>query len=69
MRSELVFSSMHFVANRYLLAKLAAKAVRAFHRPNTRIAETVNDVLFRFGSAEPSPRSSLSESSELWLAS
>ena len=51
MRSELVFGAMHYVANRYLLANLAAKAVRALHRPNTRVAETANGVLSRFGFA------------------
>ena len=49
MRSELVFEAMQHENNRYLLARLAAKAVRAFHRPNTRIEETTNDVLQRFG--------------------
>jgi len=53
MRSELVFGATHSVANRFLLVKLAAKAIRAFHRPNTRIAETANDVLLRFGLGIP----------------
>jgi hypothetical protein len=55
MRSELVFGATQHVANRYLLVRLAAKAVRAFHRPNTRIAETANDVLVRFGTKDPRP--------------
>ena len=53
MRSQLVFVAMHYVANRYLLVRLAARGVRAFHKPNTRIAETTNDVLQRFGFEDP----------------
>jgi len=55
MRSELVFGAIHSVANRYLLVRVAAKAIRAFHRPNTRIAETANDVLLRFSFEDPKP--------------
>jgi hypothetical protein len=40
------------VENRYKLCQLAAKATRKFHRPNTRIQETMNDVLQRFGTTE-----------------
>jgi hypothetical protein len=53
MRSELVFSATTHVSNRFLLAKLAAMATRKLHRPNTRIQETMNDVLVRFGHAVP----------------
>ena len=53
MRSELVFGAMENVPNRFLLAKLAAKATRKFHRPHTRIEETVNEVLVRFNCASP----------------
>jgi len=49
MRSELVFASMDRVQNRYFLTKLAAKAARKLHRPNTRIADTINDALRRLG--------------------
>ena len=49
MRSELVFGAMAQVSNRFLLTKLASKATRKFHRPNTRIQETTNEVLERFG--------------------
>jgi hypothetical protein len=45
MRSELIFGAMTHVANRYLLTKLAAKATRKLHRPNTRIQDTTNDAL------------------------
>jgi hypothetical protein len=53
MRSELVFGAMTFIANRYLLARAAAKATRKLHRPNTRIQETMNDALQRFNEANP----------------
>ena len=53
MRSELVFGAMTHVPNRFLLTKLAARATRKLHRPNTRIQETVNDVLGRFSHADP----------------
>ena len=71
MRSELVFGAMQHVANRYLLVKLAAKAVRALHRPNTRVEETANDVLQRFAFQDPRPEpgSSGRDCSELRLAS
>jgi len=53
MRSELIFSAVGHVPNRFLLTKLAATATRKFHRPNTRIQETVNQVLLRFSSLRP----------------
>ena len=53
MRSELVFDALTQVPSRYLLTKLAAKATRKFHRPNTRIQETTNDVLVRFSRRTP----------------
>ena len=45
MRSDLVFEALHTLRNRYLLCQLASKASRRFHRPNTRIQETMNEVL------------------------
>jgi hypothetical protein len=48
MRSELVFGAMTYISNRYLLIRLAARATRKFHRPNTRIQDTTNDVFERF---------------------
>ena len=48
MRSELVFGAMTYISNRYLLTMLAARATRKFHRPNTRIQHTTNDVFARF---------------------
>ena len=53
MRSELVFGAITNVPNRYLLTKLASKAMRKLHRPNTRVQETVNDVFARFGRVSP----------------
>jgi hypothetical protein len=53
MRSELVFRAMTQVPNRLLLVKLAAKATRILHRPNSRIEETMNDVFERFSHVSP----------------
>ena len=53
MRSDLVFGAMTHVSNRFQLTRLAAKATRKLHRPNTRIQETMNDVLIRFTQANP----------------
>jgi len=53
MRSELVFRAMTYVSNRFLLTKVAAKATRKFHRPNTRLQDTTNEVLARFRYVNP----------------
>jgi hypothetical protein len=53
MRSELVFGAVTHVSNRFLLARLAANATRRFHRPNTRIEDTANEVLERFTQVNP----------------
>lgn len=53
MRSELVLAAMKYVPNRYQLTHLSAKAIREFHRPNTRIADTANEVLTRFSISNP----------------
>jgi hypothetical protein len=53
MRSELISKAMSQVPNRYLLAKLLAKATRDFHRPGSRIQDTTNDVLERFSRSNP----------------
>ncbi len=45
MRSRNVFGALHTMKNRYILCQLASKATRKFHRPNTRIQETMNEVL------------------------
>ena len=51
MRSDLVFGALKNLDNRYVLCQLASKATRKFHRPNTRVQETMNDVLTRFSRA------------------
>lgn len=61
MRSQLVFDAMSLVPNRFLLAKLAARATRQFHRPHTRIEDTANHVLRRFGMADPMHGSKLNK--------
>jgi len=53
MRSELIFGAMTYVSNRFLLTRLAAKATRSFHRPNTRIEDTANEVLELFTHGNP----------------
>src|ERR1700675_3364714 len=53
MLSELIFGAEKHVANRFLLVNAISTATRQFHRPGTRIQGTVNDVLVRFGRAEP----------------
>lgn len=52
MRSDLIYGALDTVTNRYLLCQLVSKATRKFHRPNTRIQETMNEVLVRVGGAE-----------------
>lgn len=54
MRSEKIFPAVKTVTNRYALCQLAAKATRKFHKPNTRIQDTMNEVLDKVGSA-PEP--------------
>ena len=51
MRSDLIYDALDTVNNRYLLCQLVSKATRKFHKPNTRIQETMNDVLVRVGDA------------------
>ena len=48
MRSELIYDALRTVQNRYLLCQVASKATRKFHRPNTRIQDTMNEVFERF---------------------
>ena len=56
MRSDLIYDALDTVRNRYLLCQLISKATRKFHKPNTRVQETMNDVLVRVGKAnEPTP--------------
>jgi hypothetical protein len=51
MRSDLIYDALDTVTNRYLLCQLVSKATRQFHKPNTRVQETMNDVLARVGGA------------------
>ena len=51
MRSDLIYDALDTVHNRYLLCQLVSKATRQFHKPNTRVQETMNDVLLRVGGA------------------
>ena len=53
MRSDLVFAAMACVPKRYLLTRLASQATRKFHKPNTRIQDTTNDVLARLSRPNP----------------
>ncbi len=54
MRSDLVFPAVKAVKNRYMLCQLASKATRKFHKPSTRVQDTMNEVLNRFAkSHEP----------------
>jgi hypothetical protein len=53
MRSELVFGAATHISNRFLLTKVAARAARKLHKPNSRVQETINDVLVRFSHADP----------------
>jgi hypothetical protein len=54
MRSELIFGALTHVSNRYQLCQLASKATRKLHKPNTRLQDTMNDVLVRFRVSSPS---------------
>ena len=56
MRSELIYGALRPVGNRYALCQLASQATRKFHRPTTRIQDTMNDVLVRFSTLESSDK-------------
>ena len=56
MRSELIYKALGPVRNRYALCQLASQATRKFHRPNTRIQETMNEVFTRFAGVESPDR-------------
>jgi hypothetical protein len=53
MRADLTFMALTRESNRYLLARLIAKATRKLHRSNTRLQDTMNDALERFGCSKP----------------
>ncbi len=52
MRSDRVFDALQTLRNRYMLCQLASKATRKFHRPSTRIQETMNGVFDRIADSE-----------------
>ena len=56
MRSELIYDAVRAVQNRYLLCQVASKATRKFHKPNTRIQDTMNEVFERFADSESPTR-------------
>ena len=56
MRSDLIYDAVRTVQNRYLLCQVASKATRKFHKPNTRIQDTMNEVFERFAESESSTR-------------
>jgi hypothetical protein len=58
MRSELIFGALTHVSNRYQLCQLASKATRKLHKPNTRLQDTMNDVLVRFRDTSPAAAAS-----------
>jgi hypothetical protein len=53
MRSELIFGALTHVSNRYQLCQLASKATRKLHKPNSRLQDTTNEVLYRFRTGNP----------------
>jgi hypothetical protein len=53
MRSELIFKAASHQSNRYMLVRLAARATRLLHWPNTRIADTMNSALEHLGHGAP----------------
>lgn len=52
MRSHLIYGALAPVQNRYMLCQLASKATRKFHRPATRVQDTMNDVFVKFSKAD-----------------
>ena len=52
MRSELVYPAVRNLPNRYLLCQVASKATRKFHRPNTRVQDTMNQILEKFAQCQ-----------------
>ena len=56
MRSDLVFGAIKQVSNRFLLVRTLAKATRGLHKSGTRIEDTTDVALIRFGCANPIAR-------------
>jgi hypothetical protein len=61
MRSELIFGALTHVSNRYQLCQLASKATRKLHKPNSRLQDTTNEVLYRFRNANPGMMAPMAE--------
>ena len=53
MRSEKVSEALNALQNRFLLCRIASMAVRGFHKPRTRVSDTMNEVLDRIAGTEP----------------
>ena len=53
MRSKLIYPAVKTVTNRYALCQLASKATRKFHKPNTRIQDTMNEILEKVAASAP----------------
>jgi hypothetical protein len=53
MRADLAWIALAQESNRYLLARLIAKATRKLHRPKTQLQDTMNDAFERFGCSKP----------------
>jgi hypothetical protein len=66
MRSKLIFGAMTQVSNRFLLVRLASRATRALHRPNSHIQATTNDVFVRLSHANPIARVQDTETVQLF---
>ena len=64
MRSELIFGALTHISNRYQLCQLASKATRKLHKPNTRLQDTMNDVLLRFRVSSPAAAAASSSRQE-----
>jgi hypothetical protein len=56
MRSDIVFDALQ-TKNRFVLCHEAFKAIRLFHKNNTRIEDTTNDALIRLAAPESSEAS------------
>jgi hypothetical protein len=65
MRSELIFGALTHISNRYQLCQLASKATRKLHKPNTRLQDTMNDVLLRFRVSSPAAAGPISRQEPL----
>jgi hypothetical protein len=61
MRSELVHAALHHEPNRYALCHLLAKGMRALHRPNTRLQNTMNEALQLLTQEQPQTKSRIVE--------